>query len=431
VNAPAANGAEDVAKTLGIGTAGRRSRVKRWAAWGSVVAAVAAVGVAWWVARSGPETVRYKTQPVMRGNLIVTVSATGSLEPTNQVDVGIEVSGTIKTVEADYNDRVKVGQVLARLDTTKLSAQVLQMEAALEASKAKVLQAHANVQEAQTQLARLIRVQELSGGKVPSQQELDAAKAALERAQADAASASAVVSQTQATLNVNRTDLSKAVIRSPINGVVLGRSVEPGQTVAASFQAPVLFTIAEDLTNMELQVDVDEADVGQVKAGQDAAFTVDAYPDRSFPARITAVYFGSQTVDGVVTYRAVLKVDNQDLSLRPGMTASAVITVNKVENALLVPNAALRFTPPEPARTDSSGGGSLIGRLFPRPPVQAPTPRQNSDGKGAAQRVWTIRNGEPQAVAITTGATDGVMTEVTGGALEPGASVITDTIATQ
>ncbi len=423
--------ADDVAKTLGVASAARFGpRARRWAAWGTAAVAVAAVGIVWWVARSGSEQVRYATQPVTRGDLTVTVSATGSLEPTNQVDVGIEVSGTIKTVEADYNDRVKIGQVLARLDTTKLETQVLQTQAALESAKAKVQQAQASVQEARTQLARLLRVQELSRGKVPSQQDMDTAHAALERAQADEASARAVVSQTQATLDANRTDLSKAVIRSPINGVILERSVEPGQTVAASFQAPVLFTIAEDLTRMELQVDVDEADVGQVRAGQEATFTVDAYPDRSFPARITAVYFGSQTVDGVVTYRAVLKVDNADLSLRPGMTATAVVTVKKVENALLVPNAALRFTPPEPEQTDLSGGGSLIGRLFPRPPHPNAQPRPNADAKGA-QRVWTLRNGQPEAVAITTGATDGVMTEVTGGALEPGTSVITEAITAQ
>lgn len=432
MSTPDAEAPEEVAKTLGIASSGRFGpRARRWAAWGTAAVAVAAVGIVWWVARSGSEQVQYATQPVTRGDLTVTVSATGSLEPTNQVDVGIEVSGTIKTVEVDYNDRVKVGQVLARLDTTKLETQVLQTQAALESAEAKVLQAQANVQEARTQLARLIRVQELSGGKVPSQQDLDAAKAALDRSQADEASAKAVVSQTQATLDANRTDLSKAVIHSPINGVVLARSVEPGQTVAATFQAPVLFTIAEDLTKMELQVDVDEADVGHVKAGQEATFTVDAYPDRTFPARITAVYYGSQTVEGVVTYRAVLKVNNADLSLRPGMTATAVITVNKVENAILVPNAALRFTPPQPRRTDSSGGRSLIGRLLPRPPAPTPKPTENATGKGAQPRVWTLRNGEPEAVAITTGATDGVMTEVTGGALEPGMSVITDTITSQ
>jgi biotin carboxyl carrier protein len=207
------------------------------------------------------------------------------LEPLKKVDVGIEVSGTIKSVDVDYNAEVKVGQTLANLDTTRLDAQAQQNEAALEAARARVLQAHASVEEAEAQMARLIRVRELSGGKMPSQNDLDTGKANLARAKADEASAKASVAQAQATLDVVRTDISKAVIKSPINGVVLKRSVEPGQTVAAQFQSPTLFTLAEDLTKMELQVDVDEADVGQVKEGQAATFTVDAYPDRTFPAQ--------------------------------------------------------------------------------------------------------------------------------------------------
>ncbi|MEW6681362.1 MAG: efflux RND transporter periplasmic adaptor subunit [Nitrospirota bacterium] len=423
---PTTEYANDVAKALGIGTTSRWTRLKRWAAWGVVAIAAAAVGVLW-LARSGTETVRYKTEPVTRGDLVVTVSATGTLEPTNQVDVGIEVSGTIKTVDVDYNDRVKVGQILARLDTTKLEAQALQTEAALGSARAKVLQAQANVREAEAQLARLVRVRELSRGKVPSQQELDAAQAALDRSRADEAAASAVVSQNQATLDANRTDLSKAVIRSPINGVVLKRSVEPGQTVAASFQAPVLFTIAEDLTNMELQVDVDEADVGQVNAGQDATFTVDAYPDRTFPARITKVRYGSQTVAGVVTYKAVLTVDNSSLSLRPGMTATAAITVERVTDAILVPNASLRFTPPTPEPRESTGGG-LLSRILPRPLRPAPSSRDEMRPGTRDQRVWIVSNGELEAVPVTTGATDGVMTEVTEGRVEPGMAVVVDRV---
>ena len=274
---------EDVAKTLGV--AGTKPRRRRWWLWAG--AALLVVIVLLPALGREPRPVKYVTQPARRGNLVVTVSATGTLEPLKEVEVGIEVSGTIKSVEADYNAEVKVGQVLARLDTTRLEAQAQQSEAALEAAGAKVLQAQASVQEAEAQLGRLNRVRELSGGKMPSQNDLDTAKANLARYKADEASAKASVAQAQAALNVIRTDLSKAVIRSPINGVVLKRAVEPGQTVAASFQAPVLFTLAEDLTQMELQVDVDEADVGQVREGQEATFTVDAYPDRTFPARIT------------------------------------------------------------------------------------------------------------------------------------------------
>lgn len=297
---------EQVAKTLGVSDA--KPRRSRW--WLLVLAALLVAALLIPVLGSKPQPVKYATQPAKRGNLVVTVSATGTLEPLKKVDVGIEVSGTIKSVDADYNSAVKVGQVMAKLDTTRLEAQAQQNEAALEAARSKVLQAQASVQEAEAQLGRLNRVRELSGGKLPSQSDLDTARANLARAKADEASAKASVAQAQASLDVVRTDIAKAVVKSPINGIVLKRSVEPGQTVAAQFQSPTLFTLAEDLTQMELQVDVDEADVGQVKEGQDATFTVDAYPDRTFPARITQVRYGSQTVEGVVTYKTVLKVDN-------------------------------------------------------------------------------------------------------------------------
>jgi HlyD family secretion protein len=417
-----------VAETLGVGASTRvSSRMKRLLVWTGVLAVLVVIGGAWWLTRSA-DGVRYETQVAQRGDLTVTVSATGNLQPTKEVDVGIEVSGTIRSVDVDYNDKVKVGQVLARLDTTKLEAQRLQAQAALEAARAKVQQAQAGAQEARAQLSRLKQVQALSGGKVPAQHELDTAQAGLERAQADEASAHAAVAQARATLEATQTDLSKAVIRSPINGVVLKRSVEPGQTVAASFQAPVLFTIAEDLSQMELQVDVDEADVGSVKAGQSATFTVDAYPGRTYPARIKTVYYGSETVEGVVTYKAVLTVDNADLSLRPGMTATAVITVNQVHNAVLVPNAALRFTPPARTATPegSSRGGGLIGRLFRPPHFNVKRPENT---KGPNQRVWTVRDGVLQPLDIITGATDGTMTEVKSGALEPGMPVVTGTLA--
>ena len=416
---------EDVAKTLGV--AGTKPRRRRWWLWAG--AALLVVIVLLPALGREPRPVKYVTQPARRGNLVVTVSATGTLEPLKEVEVGIEVSGTIKSVEADYNAEVKVGQVLARLDTTRLEAQAQQSEAALEVAGAKVLQAQASVQEAEAQLGRLNRVRELSGGKMPSQNDLDTAKANLARYKADEASAKASVAQAQAALNVIRTDLSKAVIRSPINGVVLKRAVEPGQTVAASFQAPVLFTLAEDLTQMELQVDVDEADVGQVREGQEATFTVDAYPDRTFPARITQVRFGSQTVEGVVTYKTVLKVDNSSLALRPGMTATAVITVNRRGNALLVPNAALRFVPAVKEASGPSRGGGLVGMLLPRPPGLGEKKAEEPDSKNKEQRVWTVRDGQLVPLSIIKAATDGVQTEVVSGQVEPGMELVTDEVS--
>jgi HlyD family secretion protein len=416
---------EQVSKTLGVLDA-KPSR-RRW--WILALAALLVAAVLFSMLSRKSQPVKYVTEPAKRGNLLVTVSATGTLEPLKKVDVGIEVSGTIKSVDVDYNSVIKVGQVMARLDTTRLEAQVQQNEAALDAARAKVLQAQASVQEAESQLGRLNRVHELSGGKMPSQNDLDTAKASLARYKADEASAKALVAQAQATLDVVRTDITKAVIKSPINGVVLKRAVEPGQTVAAQFQAPTLFTLAEDLTQMELQVDVDEADVGQVKEEQDATFTVDAYPDRTFPARITQVRYGSQTVEGVVTYKTVLKVDNSSLVLRPGMTATAVITVNKRDNVVLVPNAALRFAPSTNGTSGASRGGGLVGMLLPRPPGINDSKIEEPDTKSKEQRVWAIRNGQLAAVSFTKGLSDGLHTEVASGAVESGMELVTDEVS--
>ena len=418
---------ENIARTLGVTSSDvQKSKRRRRLIIGGAIVVVILLGV---VLRAGSrkETVRYVTQPVTRNNLVVTVSATGTLNPINEVDVGIEVSGTIKTVDVDYNDHVKVGQILAELDTTLFEAKVQQAKAALDSTKAKVLQAQATVQEAEAKWAQLNRVRELSGGKMPSQADLDTAQATLARAKADEVSAKALENQAQATLDADQTDLDKAVIHSPVDGVVLTRNVEKGQTVAASFEAPTLFTLAEDLKQMELLVDVDEADVGSVREGQEATFTVDAYPDREFPACITQVRYGSETVEGVVTYKAVLRVDNSELLLRPGMTATAVITVNKIENALLVPNAALRFVPPEEPKVEKQGGGSLVSSLMPHPPRDEAKTNESVNGKGKQQNVWTLRNGQPTAIAITKGTSDGVKTEVTAGELEPGVELITDT----
>ena len=417
----------DIDQTLGIDqSSDRKKRLKWWLILALLIIASVTGTVVWKVTKNS-NSMQYLTQKVQRGDLIVTVTATGALEPTNQVDVGSELSGIIKTIEVDYNDRVKVGQILARLDTDKLKAKVLQSKASLESARAKVLEAQATVKESGDQLVRLKEVWELSNKMVPSQQDLDAAQAALHRAKAAEATAKAQVSQAQATLEADETDLAKTVIHSPINGIVLTRNVEPGQTVAASFQAPVLFTLAEDLTKMELHVDVDEADVGQVTKGQEATFTVDAHPGRTFPARITQVRYGSQTVNGVVTYKTVLNVDNSDLSLRPGMTATADITINKVENAILVPNAALRFIPPIKEKETSSNGSSLLNMLLPRRHGPPSKQRKDSTANNKLQHVWTLRDGKLLAVALGIGATDGRMTEVTSGDVEPGMPVVIDT----
>jgi HlyD family secretion protein len=373
---------------------------------------------------AGPAPSAFNTKPVTKGELIVKVSATGNLQPTNQVEIGSELSGNVSQVLVDVNDRVKKGQILAKLDTSKLEDTVIKSNATLAAAKAKVLQAEATVEEDEITLKRYQKVSELSGGKVPSQSEMDTAKANLKRAEADLASAQAEVFQAEAGLKSNETDLSKATIRSPINGIVLSREIEPGQTVAASYQAPVLFTLAEDLSRMELQVDVDEADVGRVKEGQTASFTVDAWPDRTYSATITRVEYGAQEEDGVISYLTILSVDNQDLSLRPGMTGTADIKTLHRKNALLVPNAALRFSPPSNENKQESAESSFLSSLMPHPPAP-PAKRKTISGNGN-NRVWILENGIPVEVSVKAGATDGRMTEILDSSLDENTKVITE-----
>lgn len=383
-----------------------------------------AAGAAIWATRDQSGTIRYRTQPARRGDITIKVTATGNLQPTNQVVISSELSGTVKSVEVDYNDQVKVGQVLTRLDTSTLSVQVLQSQAALASSRAKVLLTQATITETRAAFDRLLEVGRLSGNKALSKSDMDTARAALDRAKADYAGALAVVSQAEATLKLNQTDLAKTEIRSPINGIVLTRSVEPGQTVAASLQAPELFSLAENLAQMELHVDVDEADVGQIEAGQTATFTVDAYPERSYPAELTQVRFGAKTTNGVVTYETILTVDNSDLSLRPGMTATADIIVTKRNDILLVPNAALRFTPKKIEATKS--GGSIFSKLMPRPSRRADKRKEAGGAVEKNQQVWILAGDQPVAIPVTIGLTDGTSTQIAGGNLQPGMELVID-----
>jgi HlyD family secretion protein len=362
--------------------------------------------------------IRYVTEPVSRGGLKVTVTATGSLQPTNQVDVSSELSGTLRRVMVDYNDRVVAGQALAELDTEKLTATVENSRAKLEAARAKARVAEVTVREMESDLQRKRTLADRSYASI---HDLETVQALHDRAVASLASARSEVNVAEADLRLNQTNLSKARIYSPISGIVLKRNVDPGQTVASTLQAPVLFTIAEDLTKMEVQVDVDEADVGKVTVGQPATFSVDAYPERTFEASVRDIRFASEVVQGVVTYKAILTVDNSDLLLRPGMTATAQISVQEVKNALLVPNAALRFTPPAQEEHD---GRSVLSRFLPGPPRFRPATRP--EDTGPSRKVWTLRDGEPVALPLTVGATDGRRSQVTGGELQPGQAVIVD-----
>jgi HlyD family secretion protein len=369
---------------------------------------------------------RFETEQVTRGTLRVTVSATGNLAPTNKVDVGSELSGLVESVLVQENDRVKKGQVLAQLDISKLQDEITKSEAALASSQAKLAQAEATLNQDRISLDRDREVSRLSGGKVPSKTEMESAEATLARAEADVHSAQADVNQARATVSSNQTNLSKASIRSPVDGVVLSRAVEPGQTVAASLQVTTLFTVAEDLRQMDLKVDVDEADVGGVKDGQNATFTVDAYPGREYSAGVTRIAYGSTTKNNVVSYSTVLKVKNDDLSLRPGMTGTAEIATVSRENALLVPNTALRFTPSTTASTQAGRG--LVGSLMPGPPSDNSSQRTVTNSKGNLQQVWVLANGNPLATPVTVGVSDGRFTEIVSGSVKQGMLVITDNV---
>lgn len=387
----------------------------------------------------------FATQQVRRGDLTVTVSATGNIQPTNQVEVGSEQSGLITQVFVDNNDRVTQGQPLARLDTARLQDEIVRAQAALASAQAQVATAQASAAQAQANLARQEEVYRVSGGRVPSETELDAARAENRRAVAGIRSAEAQVAQARAQVSSAQTNLSKATIYSPVTGVVLSRQIDPGQTVAASFNAPVLFIIAEDLSAMKLEVRVDEADVGAVNDGQRATFAVDAYPGRTFPATVTRVDVGanasgsgsssassaSSGTGQVVAYTAELSVANPDLLLRPGMTATADIITTERRGVLLVPNAALRFSPDQAAQADGRSGVTSV--LVPRGGRRGRGGRPEREvtiGRGSRQTVHVLgEDGNPRAVQVVVGESNGSVTEIVDGELTEGMEVITARLA--
>jgi HlyD family secretion protein len=421
-NNDTAKNQKDLLALLGAGSGRKKGggrRLGRWLALALLVIVVFA-GFSAVRARGSAPAVRYQTEPLARGTLRVTVSATGNLQPINKVDVGSELSGLVDQVLVDDNDHVTKGQILVRLDVSKLKDTITRSEAALASSEAKQAQATATLQESTANLNRLREVSRLSGGKVPSKTEMETAEATAAKAEAELRSSKASVNEARAGLNSDQINLSKASIRSPIDGVVLKRSVEPGQTVAASFQVATLFTIAEDLREMELEVAVDEADVGSVKEGQQASFSVDAYPNRKYAATVTRVAYGSTTSNNVVSYTTTLRVKNDDLSLRPGMTATAEIATLTRENALLAPNAALRFTP----SSGSQQNRGMVRSLMPGPPSEP-----EKVVKTTATKLWILRDGQPAGIPVVVGHSNGSQTEITGGDLRDGTQVITETVS--
>ena len=371
----------------------------------------------------GPPT-HFETAELSRGDLRLTVTATGTLSARDSVPVGAEISGRVLRVLVDYNDKVVPGQVLAEIDPEQYRARREDAQAQLALTRAGLLTAQATEHEASLKAARL-RSMRTAG--LSSQQELEGAEAALERALAALANAKAQITSAEATLKVALSNLAKTVIRSPIAGVVLERSVEPGQTVTAGLQTPVVFTLAGDLAEMLLAVKVDEADVGQVRPGLSATFTVDAYPTRVFDSSVLKVKNMPTTSQNVVTYETRLSVKNKDGVLRPGMTATATIAVESKTGVLLVPNAALRFSPkmpPAPGR--SMAGGFSIGRLMPPPPGGPQHPPAAGDkppGPGSA-RIFVLRGERPDPVPVEIGASDGIHTVIRGPGLEPGVRVV-------
>ena len=357
-----------------------------------------AIGAAvWWLLpnKMSAES-RYVTAPLERGPITHIVSANGTLNPVRLVSVGTQVSGIVKKLYADFNDHVKAGQILLELDPALTEAQAQQSAATVDSASASLELAIANEQRMRTLYAQ----------EYVSRQELEQAVQALKLARAQLAAA-----QAQATRD--RTNSANTIIRSPVSGVVVSREVDLGQTVAASFQSPVLFKIAQDLSKMQIDSSYAEADIGKIRVGQPATFRVDAFPDRSFKGVVRQIRLNPTTQQNVVTYNVVISVDNPDQILMPGMTAYVNIMLAQRPDALLVPNAALRFRPAESASPSKKSGDK--------------TPKEGQDGTGNAGHkgtVYVLKLGQPTAVRLTLGITDNRQTEVVEGELKEGAAVI-------
>lgn len=376
----------------------------------ALVLLAAGAGAFWW-SQPASAPMSYRTVPVAKGDLTVEISATGTLQPLTQVDISSELSGVVRSVSVDENDSVRKGDVLASLDTVRLAAQVERAEASANAAAAKVLDAKTTLTEAEQTLARS---QQLSDRGMVAVQALDTAKAVRDRAVSAVAVAEANLAIAQADLKLEQTDLTKSTIYAPIDGIVLTRSVDPGQTVASSLQAPILFVIAADLKKMELKAAIDEADIGAVRSGQSARFTVDAFPDRRFDADIRDISFASVTTEGVVTYDARLDVDNAELLLRPGMTATVSVITREAKDVLTVPSAAFRYSPPV---VSPRSGWSLQNLFMPRMGRPAGQRQRGRDADGG-RTLYVLKDGASVAVSVKTGSTDGEMTEILSGLSE-------------
>lgn len=418
VNPPKAESDTSIEAALGLDRNGvKRNRRRGWlyAVLTLAVAIAAIAGYQWYA--SAPPRIEYITVPATVANFTVEVSATGTLQPLTQVDISSELSGIVRSVSANENQQVKKGDVLATLDTAKLEVQIERATASAKAAAAAVEDATVTLKENEKAFTRAT---ELTRRGMATDQSLDAATATRDRSKAALDSAEANLAIAQADLKAQQTDLAKSTIYAPIDGIVLTRSVDPGQTVASSLQAPVLFIIAADLRNMELQAAVDEADIGSVKPGQHARFTVDAFPDRPFDAEIRDISYASVTTDGVVTYNARLEVDNGELLLRPGMTAAVSVVTRHANDVLTVPSTAFRYRPAQQAARGWSLRDLFTGPMG-RPYRQREAAKTPTDG---SRTLYVLENGRPRSVNVKIGSTDGEVTEITSGLAE-GAQVIT------
>jgi HlyD family secretion protein len=392
---------------------------------------------------------KFRTIKVERGEISTTVTATGTINPVITVLVGSQVSGTIKALSADFNSRVKEGQIIAQIDPAIFQAQVDQAKANVLNAQASLLNAQSNLQSAQANVAKsqvavvdtkrtLERNRPLMERNVIAQATMDtaqtnydsavaqeeAAKAQLESAKSQVESAKAQIEQTKAALKLAETNLRYTTIRSPVHGTVISRNVDVGQTVAASLQAPTLFTIAKDLTQMQVDANVSEADIGRVAVGQEASFTVDAYPERVFRGRISEIRNAPMTIQNVVTYDVVIQVDNKELKLKPGMTANVSILVAHKEGVLKITNAALRFRP-EFAKKEETGE-KRNGDLSKGQKLSGSAKSSQGEGK-LTGRVWVLSpEGKPKPIPIVLGITNGTFSEVVSGDLKEGTEVIVE-----
>jgi HlyD family secretion protein len=393
----------------------------------AAILVLAGTGYGFWRWGSSPKESPYVTMPVQRGNVTQVVSSTGTLQAVVTVLVGSQISGTIDKLFADFNTKVKAGEVVAQLNQDKFKAAVDQARANLLAAESSLAKAKVSVVDAQRTLERN---RELRKRDLMPQSELDTAQTAYDAALAQVEVNKAQSAQAQAALNQATVDLNNTVIRSPVDGIVISRSVDVGQTVAASLQAPTLFTIANDLAKMEVHTNVDEADVGNVTEGQEVSFTVDAFPARRFKGRVHQVRNAPTVVQNVVTYDAVVRIDNKELLLKPGMTANVQFLVNRRENVLTIPNMAIRFKPPdqkdeaqELLRREQTRAAPTIGA---RKTSRSPGGGGGSGGGRGGRRVtlYLLSAGKAEPVEVQLGITDGSKTEISDGELKENDPVI-------